>query len=178
MGSSPTSSSVSAAPTTSGSGFPPRHAGGSRILDDGRRTARLEDVRAVHCRRLKRPYIADTVPELYRTWAQNQVDAALLNVLAALPGVPWINNPHADRLAAHKPSSSSPRPAAGGLTVPCSLIADDPAAARGFTKAIDGPLNGKPVLGGRIPVEEGRALMVATRHVNPSTSPDRTSRSP
>ncbi|MCX5443540.1 hypothetical protein OHO83_45220 [Streptomyces sp. NBC_00569] len=103
MGSSPASSSVSAAPTMSGPGFPPRHAGGSGILDDGRRTARLEDVRAVHCRRPKRPHIADTVPKPYRTWAQSQADAALVNVLAALPVVPWISNPHADRLAAHKP---------------------------------------------------------------------------
>lgn len=91
MGSSPASSGVSAAPAMSGPGFPPHDAGGSGILDDGRRTARLEGVRAVHCRRPKRPHIADAGPKPYRMWAQNQADAAFLNVLPALPGVPWVN---------------------------------------------------------------------------------------
>ncbi|MFF2476693.1 hypothetical protein [Streptomyces sp. NPDC058066] len=91
MGSSPASSGASAAPAMSGPGFPPHDAGGSGILDDGRRTARLEGVRAVHCRRPKRPHIADTGPKPYRMWAQNQADAAFLNVLPALPGVPWVN---------------------------------------------------------------------------------------
>ncbi|MCX5443786.1 MULTISPECIES: ATP-grasp ribosomal peptide maturase [unclassified Streptomyces] len=143
-----------------------REAGWSGILDDGRRTARLEDVRAIYWRRPGRPLIADSVPEPYRTWAQNQADAALLNVLAALPGVPWINNPHADRLAAHKPQQLVAATRCG-LTVPRSLVTNAPAAARDFAKQIDAPLICKPVLGGRLPIEEGRALMVATHHVDP-----------
>ncbi|MGW4390887.1 hypothetical protein [Streptomyces sp. NPDC004685] len=72
MNTSPASRSVPVAPTTSGSGFPPRDAGWSGILDDGRRTARLEDVRAVFWRRPKHPHIADTIPEPYRTWARTR----------------------------------------------------------------------------------------------------------
>lgn len=97
MGSSPASSSVSAAPTMSGPGFPPRHAGWSGILDEGagRRGSRTSGPSTAAWP--KRPHIADTVPKPYRTWAQNQAHAALLDVLAALPVVPWISNPHADR---------------------------------------------------------------------------------
>lgn len=143
----------------------------------GRRTARLEDVRAIHCRRPKRPHIADTIPKPYWTWAQNQAHTALLDVLAALPVVPWISNPHADRPAAHKPQQLVAATRCGRSCGAAQPDHSDPAAARGFTKAIDGPLNGKLVLGGHMSVGEGRALMVATRHVDPSASPDRTSRS-
>ncbi|WUH60021.1 hypothetical protein OHR86_10625 [Streptomyces sp. NBC_00441] len=77
-------------------------AGWEGVLTDGHRSVRLQDVRAVYYRRPGRPRIADTVPEPYATWARNQADAAMLNLLSALP-VRWINNPHYDRIAAHKP---------------------------------------------------------------------------
>ncbi|MFD5627926.1 ATP-grasp ribosomal peptide maturase [Streptomyces sp. NPDC127072] len=141
------------------------------VLDDGRRTARLEDVRAVYWRRPGRSAIADTVPEPYATWARNQADAALLNLLAALPGVRWINNPHHDRIAAHKPQQLTAATRCG-LKVPRSLITNDPGAARDFARQVDAPLICKPVLGGRLPVEEGRALMVATHHVDPAEFDD------
>ncbi|MCX4824262.1 ATP-grasp ribosomal peptide maturase [Streptomyces sp. NBC_01142] len=139
--------------------------GWTGVLDDGHRTARLEDVRAVYWRRPGRSAIADTVPEPYATWAQNQADAALLNLLAALPGVRWINNPHHDRIAAHKPQQLTTATHCG-LRVPRSLITNDPKAAQAFAKQIDAPIICKPILGGRLPVEEGRSLMVATHYVN------------
>ncbi|MGP4089116.1 ATP-grasp ribosomal peptide maturase [Streptomyces sp. KR55] len=152
-------------------GHGPVELGWTGILDDGRRTARLEDVRAVYWRRPGRSAIADTVPEPYATWAQNQADAAMLNVLAALPGVPWINNPHHDRLAAHKPQQLTAATRCG-LRVPRSIITNDPNAARTFAKQVNGPLICKPILGGRLPVGEDRALMVATHHVDPATFDD------
>jgi ATP-grasp ribosomal peptide maturase len=145
--------------------------GWTGVLDDGRRTTRLEDVRAVYWRRPGRSTIADTVPEPYAAWAQNQADAALLNLLAALPGVRWINNPHHDRIAAHKPQQLTAATRCG-LRVPRSLITNEPAAARAFARHVDAPLICKPVLGGRLPVDEDRALMVATHHVNPEEFDD------
>ncbi|MEU1598364.1 ATP-grasp ribosomal peptide maturase [Streptomyces sp. NPDC005708] len=145
----------------------PTEWGWTGMLDDGRRTARLEDVRAVYWRRPGRPVIADAVPEPYATWAQNQADAALLNVFAALPGARWINNPHHDRVAAHKPQQLVVATRCG-LRVPRSLITNDPDAARDFAKQVNGPLICKPVLGGRLPVDEGRQLMVATHYVDPA----------
>ncbi|MFD4349717.1 MvdC/MvdD family ATP grasp protein [Streptomyces coelicoflavus] len=143
----------------------PEESGWTGIIDDGRRTARLEEVRAVYWRRPARPLIADSVPEPYATWAQNQADAAILNLLAALPGVPWLNNPHADRVASHKPQQlvAATR---YGLTVPRSVITNDPDAARSFAKDVAGPLICKPVLGGRLDVGGGRRLMVATHRVD------------
>ncbi|MDG4857067.1 ATP-grasp ribosomal peptide maturase [Streptomyces sp. T-3] len=140
------------------------------VLEDEHRTARLTDVRAVYYRRPGRPQIADTVPDPFRTWAQNQADCALLNVLAAL-SVRWINNPHLDRIAAHKPQQLVAA-ARAGLRVPRSVITNDPEAARRFAKRINGPLICKPVLGGRLPVPEGRNLMVATHKVDPADFDD------
>jgi ATP-grasp ribosomal peptide maturase len=145
--------------------------GWTGVLDDGRRTARLEDVRAVYWRRPGRSAIADTVPEPYATWAQNQADAALINLLAALPGVRWINNPHHDRIAAHKPQQLTAATRCG-LRVPRSLITNDPAAAQSFAQQINAPIICKPVLGGRLPVDEGRSLMVATHYVDPKDFDD------
>lgn len=145
--------------------------GWTGVLDDGRRTARLEDVRAVYWRRPGRSAIADTVPEPYATWARNQADAALINLLAALPGVRWINNPHHDRIAAHKPQQLTAATRCG-LRVPRSLITNDPAAAQSFAQQINAPIICKPVLGGRLPVDEGRSLMVATHYVDPKDFDD------
>ncbi|MFE5406739.1 ATP-grasp ribosomal peptide maturase [Streptomyces sp. NPDC056580] len=149
-------------------GHAPTECGWTGILDDGRRTARLEDVRAVYWRRPGRPVIADAVPEPYATWAQNQAECALLNVVAALPGARWINNPHHDRIASHKPQQLAAATRCG-LRVPRSLITNDPEAARDFAKQVAGPLICKPVLGGRLPVDESRELMVATHYIDPAT---------
>ena len=134
------------------------------VLTDGHRSVRLSNVRAVYYRRPGRPVIADTVPGPYRQWARDQADCALLNVLAALP-VRWINNPHHDRLAAHKPQQMVAAVAAG-LRVPRSIITNDPDRARAFAAEIAGPLICKPVLGGRLDVGAGRQLMVATHTVD------------
>ncbi|MFD4588271.1 ATP-grasp ribosomal peptide maturase [Streptomyces sp. NPDC058434] len=141
------------------------------IIDDGRRTARLEEVRAVYWRRPARPQIAESVPGPYATWAQNQADAAILNLLAALPGVPWLNNPHADRVAAHKPQQLVAATRCG-MTVPRSIITNSPDAARTFAKDVGGPLICKPILGGRLDVGGERRLMVATHCVDPADFDD------
>ncbi|MEU2022977.1 ATP-grasp ribosomal peptide maturase [Streptomyces sp. NPDC016469] len=147
-------------------GHRPTAAGWGGVLIEGHRSVRLEDVRAVYYRRPGRPRIADTVAEPYATWAQNQADAAMLNLLSALP-VRWINNPHHDRVAAHKPQQLVAA-ARAGLRVPRSLITNDPAEARAFAKAVDGPLICKPVLGGRLDTGGERQLMVATHRVEPA----------
>jgi ATP-grasp ribosomal peptide maturase len=143
----------------------PTEPGWTGVIDDGRRTVRLEGVRAVYWRRPARPLIAATVPQPYHLWAQNQADAAMLNVLAALPGVPWINSPHADRVASHKPQQLVAATRCG-LRVPYSLITNSPDAARAFAKEVGGPLICKPILGGRLDVGEDRQLMVATHRVD------------
>lgn len=142
-------------------------AGWNGVIDDGTRAVRLADVRAVYWRRPGRPAIADTVPAPYDHWAQQQAEAALLGLLDALPGVPWINNPHADRYASHKPQQL-PVAARCGLAVPASIITNDPKAAREFARNLGGPVICKPVIGGRLDIGEDRTLMVATHQVDPA----------
>ncbi|MFE9820424.1 MvdC/MvdD family ATP grasp protein [Streptomyces sp. NPDC005773] len=144
----------------------PTAPGWEGVLSDERRSVQLGDVRAVYYRRPGRPVIADTVAEPYTTWAQNQADAAMLNLLSALP-VRWINNPHHDRIAAHKPQQLVAA-ARAGLRVPHSIITNDPASARSFAKTVNGPLICKPVLGGRLNTGTERQLMVATHRVDPA----------
>lgn len=140
------------------------------VLGGEHRSARLEDIRAVYYRRPGRPTIAEDVPEPYATWAQDQADAALLNVVSALP-VRWINNPHHDRLASHKPQQLV-QAARAGLRVPRSIITNDPKAARAFAAEIDAPLICKPVVGGRLDTGAGQALMVATHPLDPADMDD------
>ncbi|WP_329133904.1 ATP-grasp ribosomal peptide maturase [Streptomyces sp. NBC_01476] len=140
------------------------------VLDNGQRSIRLEEVRAVYYRRPGRPAIAENVPEPYATWARNQADGALLNVISALP-VRWINNPHVDRVASHKPQQLVAAVRAG-LHVPRSIITNDPEAAREFAAEIKGPLISKPVLGGRLDTGTGRPLMVATHALDPAEIDD------
>ncbi|QNP67935.1 ATP-grasp ribosomal peptide maturase (plasmid) [Streptomyces genisteinicus] len=149
----------------------PTEPGWTGTLDDGRRTTRLEEVRAVYWRRPARPVIAGTVPGPYGLWAQNQADAAILNVLAALPGASWINNPHADRIASHKPQQLVVATRVG-LRVPRSIITNEPDAARAFAEEVNGPLICKPVLGGRLDAGQERELMVATHRVDPADFDD------
>lgn len=151
-------------------GHRPTAAGWRGSLTDGCRSVRLENVRAVYYRRPGRPRIADTVAEPYAKWAQDQADAAMLNVLSALH-VRWINNPHHDRVAAHKPQQLVAA-ARAGLRVPRSLITNDPAEARAFARTVDDRLICKPVLGGRLNTGAERQLMVATHRVNPSDFDD------
>ncbi|MET7640671.1 MvdC/MvdD family ATP grasp protein [Streptomyces sp. NPDC005438] len=141
-------------------------AGWRGVIDNGRRSVRLEEVRSVYYRRPGPPVIPQDVPEPYATWARHQADAALLNVMAALP-VRWLNNPHQDRLASHKPQQLVHATQAG-LRVPRSIITNDPQAALGFAADINGPLICKPVLGGRLDTGTQRPLMVATHVLDPS----------
>ncbi|MEU9090067.1 ATP-grasp ribosomal peptide maturase [Streptomyces sp. NPDC048428] len=142
----------------------PTAPGWEGVLSDEHRSVRLQDVRAVYYRRPGRPVIADTVAEPYTSWARNQADAAMLNLLSALP-VRWINNPHYDRVAAHKPQQLVAA-ARSGLRVPRSIITNDPVSARFFAKTVNGPLICKPVLGGRLNTGADRQLMVATHRVD------------
>ena len=87
-----------------------------------------------------------------------------------MPGVPWLNNPHTDRPASPKPQQLTVA-ARYGLTVPRSLVTNDPDAARRFAET-GGPLICKPLLGGRLDVGEGRPLMVATHRVDPKDFDD------
>lgn len=128
------------------------------------RPVRLEEVRAVYWRRPGRPQVAGGIPGPYRLWARDQADAALLNVLSALP-VRWLNNPHIDRPAAHKPQQLHIATACG-LAVPRTLVTNDPDAARKWAADLGTPIVCKPVLGGRLEDRGERRRMVPTHPVD------------
>ncbi|MFE9391671.1 ATP-grasp ribosomal peptide maturase [Streptomyces sp. NPDC006784] len=82
-------------------------------------------------------------------WAATEARAGFGGQLAALPGVRWINHPHRNAEADHKPLQLA-RADACGLAVPESLLTNDPDAARAFchahhdTGVIYKPLHGGP----------------------------------
>ncbi|MEY9849148.1 ATP-grasp ribosomal peptide maturase [Streptacidiphilus sp. BW17] len=145
-------------------------AGWAGVLEHAGRSVRLDTVRSIYWRRPGRPVVEEAIPAEYRPWATDQADAALLNVLAALP-VRWLNNPHTDRLGAHKPQQLAVATRCG-LSVPRTLVTNDPVAARKWATGIGGPIVVKPVLGGRLADRAARRRMVPTHEVDPDEIDD------
>lgn len=135
------------------------------LLADGRRTARLERVGAVHWRRPGAPTVADRLTAPYDRWAREQALGGLLGVLYALPAT-WVNRPEVDGIASHKPGQL-PTAAACGLSVPRSIITNDVVAAQRFAASVDGPLICKPVMGGQLQHADGRRHGVPTHVIEP-----------
>lgn len=144
--------------------------GWSGVLEHAGRSVRLDTIRSIYWSRPGRPAVDETIPDAYRSWARDQADAALLNVLAALP-VRWLNNPHVDRPASHKPQQLAVATRCD-LTVPRTLVTNDPVAARKWASEIGGPIVVKPVLGGRLNDPAGRRRMVPCHEVDPDTIDD------
>ncbi|MEZ0069466.1 ATP-grasp ribosomal peptide maturase [Streptacidiphilus sp. MAP12-20] len=144
--------------------------GWAGVLEHAGRTVRLDDVRSIYWHRPGRPHVDEAIPDAYRVWARDQADAALLNLLAALP-VRWLNNPHTDRPASHKPQQLA-LASRCGLTVPRTLVTNVPEAARKWAADLGAPIICKPVLGGRLDDPGERRRMVPAHQVDPNSLDD------
>lgn len=81
-------------------------------------------------------------------WAATEAHAGFGGQLAALPDVHWVNHPHRNAEADHKPLQLA-RADACGLAVPESLLTNDPEEARAFCYAHrDSGVIYKPLRGG------------------------------
>ncbi|ASO18690.1 ATP-grasp ribosomal peptide maturase [Actinoalloteichus hoggarensis] len=95
-----------------------------------------------------------------QAWMTAEAEFGLGGLLATLPDVVWVNHPHRNRPADHKPHQLR-LAAAAGLVVPATLITNDPAAARAFVARQTGGTVYKPLRGGpRTP--EGERLLLHT----------------
>jgi ATP-grasp ribosomal peptide maturase len=113
------------------------------------RTVDLSEVACAWWRRPGRISVPADVPE--HDWARREAVAGLRGLLATLP---WLNHPDDIRAAEHKPLQLA---TAGrvGLTVPATLLTNDPDEVRAFAKE-HGPLVYKPLTGGLL--DDGRVI--------------------
>lgn len=95
-----------------------------------------------------------------RRWAAREARMGLGGVLAAHPR--WLNHPHDIARAEYKPSQLAAAGSAG-LSVPPTLITNEPAAAERFVREHDGAVV-KP-LGSGVLTEAGAAKLVYTNRV-------------
>lgn len=124
-------------------------AGWTGYLRSDLRELDLSDVACCWWRRPTPITIAPDTPE--PEWVRREAVAGLRGVLAALP---WLNHPDDIRAAEHKPVQLASA-ARFGLTVPPTLITNDPTEARAFAQAY-GPLVYKPLSGGIL--DSGRVI--------------------
>lgn len=135
------------------------------------RTLDLDSVRSVYWRR-PTPYTADrAMNEQTARWAVAEARHGLGGVLAALPGAHYLNHPWRNRDAEYKPAQLAAA-ARCGLTVPPTLVTNDPDRARAFT-AEYGPVLYKPLRESDYADAEGRSLTVWIDDVTPDQIDDR-----
>jgi ATP-grasp ribosomal peptide maturase len=129
------------------------------------RVLNLAAVRSVYWRRPS-PYrgAADDDRQVAH-WAAEQARYGLDGVLAALPGVHFVNHPWRNRDAEHKPAQLAVA-AHSGLAVPVTLITNDPARAKEFARE-HGPVVYKPLRGTDFVGQDGRARTVWVEEVTP-----------
>ncbi|QFQ97583.1 ATP-grasp ribosomal peptide maturase [Streptomyces phaeolivaceus] len=125
----------------------------------------LDSVRSVYWRR-PTPYTADlAMSEQTAHWAVEEARHGLGGILAALPGAHYVNHPWRNRDAEYKPTQLATA-ARCGLTVPPTLITNDPEQASAFV-AEHGPVLYKPLRETDYADADGQALTVWIDDVTP-----------
>jgi len=97
----------------------------------------LEDIDSVWYRRPTRLLPRDERPAMERLFRQREAEAGIWGLLRGLRNAFWVNSPDAVRSAGHKPEQLQ-RAAALGLSIPRSLITNEPAALRHFYEECHG----------------------------------------
>ncbi|APU14037.1 MULTISPECIES: ATP-grasp ribosomal peptide maturase [Actinoalloteichus] len=129
----------------------------------------LEAITAVWYRDPAAFRFPDSLTDVERAYAHREARLGFGGVLAALPGVLWVNNPNRAVDAMFKPVQLATA-AAGGLRVPATLVTNDPAAVTAFAAANtdDGAESSKSGVVcksfGSNAVTEGGRLKVAYTH--------------
>ncbi|MEV0281628.1 ATP-grasp ribosomal peptide maturase [Streptomyces sp. NPDC050610] len=137
-------------------------------LANGRRTLDLASVRSVYYRRPTRPKFPEGMsPEACKT-AETEARWGFGGLLSALP-CRWLPPPGKAADAEYKPLQLRVA-AEAGLSVPRTLITNDPEAAREFADLIGGPLVYKPFFHVRGTVG-GQAVAVYANVVEPDDLP-------
>lgn len=118
----------------------------------GDEVVRSEDITAVLYRHRRRPQAPAVADPRAREMAESELLAALDGALLSLDAF-WINHPHANRLARHKPLQLA-LAVREGFTVPETRITSDPQEVRDLFRAWNGQMVAK-LAGGQIETTNG-----------------------
>ncbi len=97
----------------------------------------LEDITSVWYRRPTRILPRDDMLNMEQTFIQREANAGIWGVLRGLQNAFWVNTPDAVRSAGHKPEQLQ-RAAALGLSIPRSLVTNEPDALKQFYEECHG----------------------------------------
>ncbi|OKJ09130.1 ATP-grasp ribosomal peptide maturase [Kitasatospora sp. CB01950] len=127
------------------------------------RDVSMPGIRSVYYRRPSDYRLPADLAEADREWSRAEAMAGLGGVLASLDCV-WVNHPHANRRAGLKPLALATA-ARAGLTVPNTLITNEPDRARRFVRQLPGGVAAYKPLGSTMPPQEddGRVVLWTNR---------------
>jgi hypothetical protein len=103
------------------------------VIAVGDRRLALDDISAIYYRRPIPPELPPDLPPGHATWMESELRRAWGGVLAARPGLRWVNHPLAISAASYKPEQLA-RAARLELPVPETIITNDPAEAEAFCR--------------------------------------------
>ncbi|MGV9854368.1 ATP-grasp ribosomal peptide maturase [Streptomyces sp. NPDC003442] len=130
------------------------------------RDVSLADVRSVYYRRPTAYRLHPDMSEQDARWADAEARAGFGGLVAALPCL-WVNHPHRNALAAFPPVALAAA-ARCRLSVPRTLITNDPAEAREFVSALPGRVAAYKALGTTHPSDhDDRPQALWTTQVRP-----------
>ncbi|GAA1092053.1 MULTISPECIES: ATP-grasp ribosomal peptide maturase [Streptomyces violaceusniger group] len=133
-------------------------------LANSHRAVELSDIEAVYFRAPHQFRLTDGMSEAERRFAAAQARAGFGGVISALDAR-WVNHPAAMTRAEYKPIQLATARECG-LTVPPTLVTNDPDAVRAFAEDTPGPIICKPVAS-PVFIEGNELKTVYTRRLSP-----------
>ncbi|MBV9140567.1 MAG: hypothetical protein JO115_06595 [Pseudonocardiales bacterium] len=119
----------------------------------------LDDVTAIYYRRPGRFVFSPEIHDPYLSWCEGQARYGFWGVLESLPAR-WVNHPRAVASAEYKPRQLAWANTCG-LTIPPTLVSNNPTAVAAFAESVDGDIVTKPLYA-RMPRDEHGRLMGLT----------------
>ncbi|EXU63151.1 ATP-dependent carboxylate-amine ligase [Streptomyces sp. PRh5] len=136
------------------------------VLRGQHRDVSLGDIRSVYYRRPGAHRLHPDMSEQDARWAQAEAQAGFGGLLYALPAL-WVNHPNRNALAAFPPVALAAA-ARSGLSVPRTLITNNPAEAREFVAALPRQVAAYKALGTTHPSDnDDRPQALWTTQVRP-----------
>jgi ATP-grasp ribosomal peptide maturase len=123
----------------------PNHARWEGDIHGQHRDLSLDDIRSVYYRRPAAHRLHPDMSEQDAQWADAEARAGFGGLTAALPCL-WVNHPHRNAFATYPPVALAAA-VRSGLSVPRTLITNDPAEAREFVSALPGSVAAYKALG-------------------------------
>lgn len=139
--------------------------GSAHTLDVGAEAVRVDDVRAVWSRRVWAPRLPDDLDPAFRGGCARESSAALDAFLSAFSGARWVDPRGVVAAAEDKPRQLREARAAG-LTIPRTLVTNDPARVRAFRQSLGDVAMVTKMLSALSTSMEGRSAFMHTSLVD------------